>query len=325
MEFCSFLEIDRSGVWNDLNGSYRISIVKNSFLERIKEIEKVHVLHSDYLSKFLPDFNRTNNNPSTMVSIGAFNIHNAARIYCHQKKIQLITIPAPLANDSFGTNRICYSKMYQSIQGAFPIETIIDLGLLRKLPLSNNLLGIGEFIGLYTSLIDYCYSRDLDVPVDLTNYIVNLIKDVSITYKSIDLLLCKIAINLIFKCLLMRVNDDHQIGCGCDHIMGGFLENQLNIPHGQAVFLGSSISLLLFPDWAKFGLDISELIILGKRNKWISHGIIRKLHSLSFDQFIEKSLLSRPDRPTQLTGVLKTIKGDVWDQFDSLTAYAMKG
>ena len=111
---------------------------------------------------------------------------------------------------------------------------------------------------------------------------------------------------------------DHQIGCGIDHLLGGYLSAKLQIPHGHAIFLGCVVSSLLFPDWQDFGLTIDELISLGKSNGWLSNKIIEKLKGIKTEQLLLEAQVLRPDRLSILSTILRPKTGELWEQLSSL-------
>lgn len=321
IHFCSSLEENGVGVWEDSFGKYRITIDQINLMEKLRSIPNPRIFYSKGVADFLPELVNFNDgkSPSSAISIGTFNNHNTAKLFCIEKECHLITVPAPLSNDSFGTNRVQYQKYHPSTRGVFPSETIIDCNLIKQFPYSSNLLGLGEFIGLYFSIIDYCYSRNLEIPVDVINYIIKRCEKISRTITCDDSFCVQLGVNLIFKCLIMRKNIDHQIGCGIDHLLGGYLETKLNIPHGHAIFLGCLISTLFFPEWQEFGLDIHKLISFGKSNGWLTRAIINKLTEITPEYLVNGALKLRPDRPTMLRTVSPKKTGGMWEQLNSLT------
>lgn len=319
--FCSSLEENGFGVWEDSFGEYRITLDPINLIEKFMSIPNPRIFYSTSVTEFLPDIVDFNdgNNPSSAISIGTFDTHNSAKLFCIENKCHLITVPAPLSNDSFGTNRVQSQKNHRSMKGVFPSETIIDSNLISQFPYTINVLGLGEFIGLYFSIIDYYCIRGKEIPLDIIKHSVDRFETNIIQKKCVKDFYRQLGINLVFKCLIMRKNIDHQIGCGIDHLLGGFLEPRLNIPHGHAVYLGCILAYMLFPEWQKFGLDINKLISVGKSNKWLTYEIIESLKEITLKKLVNGALSLRPDRLSMLRSIETDKRGDLWEQLVSYT------
>jgi glycerol dehydrogenase-like iron-containing ADH family enzyme len=198
---------------------------------------------------------------TTVISLGSFPVHNRAK----GQQGHLIVVPVPLTNDSFCTNRCNHPNRVDSYPCQSPDEILIDLEILKAVDLQYNLLGWGEFISLYYSILDYSFSRKLRIPADLLFYISRLgTKLLGLhTMSDYDALLRHLSAGLILKCCVMYTALDHEIGCGGDHMIGNFLEKRYKLPHGQAVFYGAVLMAMLFPEWAKFGLSEEDLLKSG--------------------------------------------------------------
>jgi glycerol-1-phosphate dehydrogenase [NAD(P)+] len=191
----------------------------------------------------------------------------------------------------------------------FPRQTIIDIDLLKCFPLSKNALGFGEFVGLYCSLLDYCEVRAIPLSDSPLAFIVELFKESVQAYRAnSDTWLEITAICLIFKCLIMRENGDHQIGCGIDHMIAGVLKEVLQVPHGIAVYWGTIFALVLFPEWECFGLDLHTLLTVGTDLNLISSHEVQRVLSLEPFSLITAAMRLRPERPT----VLQTVLTERW-------------
>jgi len=321
IHFCSSLTQNSFGVWEDSFGDYTITIDKQNYLDKLRSIPNTRIFYSTNVKTLLPDIPKQNyeNPPLSVISIGTFDAHNAAKQYCSTNSVKLITVPAPLSNDSFGTNRVQSQKNHRSMKGVFPSETIIDSNLISQFPYTINVLGLGEFIGLYFSIIDYYCIRGKEIPLDIIKHSVDRFETNIIQKKCVKDFYRQLGINLVFKCLIMRKNIDHQIGCGIDHLLGGFLEPRLNIPHGHAVYLGCILAYMLFPEWQKFGLDINKLISVGKSNKWLTYEIIESLKEITLKKLVNGALSLRPDRLSMLRSIETDKRGDLWEQLVSYT------
>lgn len=323
IDFCRKLEESHDETWEDLLGEYRVSIGVNRLEERICDISRYEIISGKKLYDNLKK--DTHIHSQIIISIGSFETHNIARIKCLSEHKELITVPAPLSNDSFGTNRVNYPNEISSKNGVFPTETIFDFSLINKLPLNLSVLGIGEFVGLYFSVIDYCITRKQPIPLNVLDYIVSLIKALNTKLdQSKNSFLNSLSTGLTFKCLVMRKNQDHQIGCGIDHLLGKALENSLNIAHGEAVYLSGIITLLFFPEWEKFGLSLSDMLTIGRETKILSGNLLNNLSKLSYDQILQASLQSRPERPSMLRADIFTTQGyQLWEKLSSDIRFKM--
>lgn len=316
--FCLLLEEENYKIWRDSFGEYRISVNSYSLEERLLNYPDSKIFISDQIAAHLKNIKKTHvaDKSDTIISIGTFETHNQARIYCEKKEKYLITVPTPLSNDSFGTNRAQFQNISLSHESLYPSETIFDLELIKESPSSTNILGIGEFSGLFFSIIDYFLSRQQPVPLNVLDFIIERINlFTNLDLNNLDDIYRNLAINLVFKCLIMRKNIDHQIGCGIDHLIGGALERKLNISHGQAVYLGSIISMLIFPDWERFGLYLPQLITFGNKNGLVSQDLIDQVLKLDLTQLIQEAMNLRPDRPSMLRSISFVREGNIWAKF----------
>jgi len=320
--FCQKLEQSKTAVWKDRFGEYRVSFEKKALEDRAINHPGSFFFISENVERYLDSSIRINEieNSNTVFSIGSFQTHNSARLYCMETHKRLITIPVPLTNDSFGTNRVQFQKAQASQDSIFPVETIFDLDIFQNVPLSTNMLGVGECIGFYFSIIDYYQSRNQSIPDNILDYTLEKFHFFSIT-PQLDLryFYQQLSINLVYKCLIMRVNEDHQIGCGIDHLIGGVLEKKIKLPHGEAVFIGGIIAFILFPEWEQFGLSMTDLVTFGKRNRWLTKDVVDRVLDLDFRTVLTEAIVSRPNRPSMLRNLSLCNFGNVWEKIILLT------
>ena len=302
ISFCSNLPAHGSVEWTDEKGKYVISI-ENDLLGSciIGEcFEKIFI--SDYidtrpyLSKY--KFNCASRSDKVL-SIGTFKTHNKVKKFCWDNNLDFVTVPIPLSND-FGTNRI--SRLgFPSTTGKYPIKTVFNIYLINSTPILSNILGFGEFIGLYTSVIDYYSIRSQKIPNNVLKYIVDIVTCFTDIFnyasqKRIHLIIAA----LLFKVLIMRISPDYQIGCGSDHIFALYFEKRVNMPHGKAVYLGMLISLLLFPEWENFGLNFTNMEKLGIQTGIISKMDIETITAIAVSELLRNASRFRPNRPTNI-------------------------
>lgn len=239
---------------------------------------------------------KININATTILSLGSFPVHNRAK----GEAGHLITVPVPLTNDSFCTDRC----NHLGGGGSYPCrgvdEILIDLGILRAVDRHWNLLGWGELISLYYSILDYAHSRKIRIPADLLLYISQLGARL-LGFQSVndnDAFLRHLSTGLILKCYVMYTARDHEIGCGGDHMIGYILEKHYRLPHGKAVFYGAVMMASLFPEWAQFGLTQNELIEIGLSAALLDLELFEEIKRTP--NLIEKAIDTRPERMTLL-------------------------
>ncbi len=248
-----------------------------------------------------------------VISIGASYEHNEAKkcVIRHKPEKPLhIAVPVPLANDAFCTNRISHFNTVVascSSPGHFPDIIIIDFDLLRKLPDAYHRVGIGEFIGLYTSIFDYFKVRGAEPPQFLIDMIIQQTRSLLAYEKN---WLQHLSAALLFKCALMRLHGDHEIGASADHILSYGLDLYFRLSkrgmrkrytHGQLVYLSTLILLALFPEWQQDIFSVDRLLEKGLFLRILDP---QDLHSIfqpeTLWKLLAKGLELRPHRKTIL-------------------------
>ena len=305
INFCQKIPEEGSIIWQDKKGHYEIFRGEKI----LDACTTGKTFHEVYISDFLKDtivssrlFKKSDTSGSVL-SIGTFDTHNKARHFCTTHNFELITTPLPLANDSFGTNRIGVENS-PSLEGKYPCSTILDIELARNLPFSANLLGMGEFIGLYTSVIDFFLTRAETPPKNLLNFICELIWNLEKSFnKNQETFIMSLSTALLFKILIMRISTDYQIGCGADHIIANYLEKNHGMPHGKAVYTGVLFLLLIYPEWENFGLFFSELENLGIATGIISNNDLKLVTALDVFSLVTNAIKIRPFRSTLLNKI----------------------
>jgi glycerol-1-phosphate dehydrogenase [NAD(P)+] len=297
-QFARVAEGNISAVWEDEIGKYEIVFTDHyiSLLQSEGHEVLLDMKHCRVLAL---------NDKNYLVSIGGFLAHNEGKRLADIKGMPLVTIPTQLANDSFGTNRysITDNEQSASIESVFPVKTVFDIPFIRGNGMEKSLWGIGEFIGLYFSIIDYSLKTNQDFD-GLLSWIVDQLHDLdTLECEANDkIILKKIAILLTIKCLVMRANGKHEIGCGIDHSFARCFEKDPNIPHGKAVFLGSLLAYDLFPEWERYGLSMPLLIKMGKI-LGISRNDMDYLKSLNLQSLIRDAIQVRPKRSLALENI----------------------
>ena len=288
--------------WIDKFGKYEVIMGEKIIEKELKTFRNINIILSDYLQN-KPIFQnllrkKDENNSPHKISIGSFETHNSVKIQNNNNEYYLVTIPIPLTNDSFGTNRCSYNNL-PSFNCCFPDMTIFDLFFLTLFGQDFNVFGLGEFVGLYYSIIDYCLSRNLKLNEKLIGFISNIYNKLCFYFHYNKLLFIEyLSVALTIKCLIMRVNEDHQIGCCIDHLISGYIEKKSNIYHGKAVYLGSILSSALFPEWERFGISMYTIIKNGINIGIITNGDLINLCEMQ--NIIEESIRIRPNRNSLL-------------------------
>lgn len=305
VRFVARLSDASEAIWLDDLGSYRIRVGEGILGSELAQLSNARIVVSDFVRGYLPAIEcggQERPNPDSVVSIGASETHGAAKRLCQRLGCALVTVPIPLANDAFCTNRCDSAPAGPSYACVYPAQTIVDVGHLLALPLEANVAGLGEFVGLYCSAIDYCASREAPIPESLLGFVAESFRDLCEALRlDSRVFLRKLACCLVAKCLLMRANRDHQIGCGIDHLFAHHLGKVLEVPHGKAVYWGAILSLALFPEWEAFGLDLATLMSHGIDTSMISPKEACLIAGLDFPGAVQSSVKTRPGRPTQVS------------------------
>lgn len=282
--------------WEDRFGKYDVNFSDES-IEFCAQSYDYEILFKTKLSKVF--FFKTSN---YILSIGGFEAHNRGKIEANKRNSSLITVPTQLANDSFGTNRYSLqeNEFKASIGGIFPRKTIFDLSILLSNEMEKSLWGVGEYIGLYFSIIDYALKHE----ENFDELIIWTVKQIDELYSLLETrnrkaILKRIANLLTIKCLIMRANENHEIGCGIDHSFARYFEKNSLIPHGKAVYLGSLLTQCLYPEWEAWGIPLYKLINIGYYMN-ITTADIQYLKTLDLSDLINEASSLRPKRSFSL-------------------------
>jgi len=326
--FVRSLENNNKAVWTDRYGNTSVIIGKELLSELLQEWKR---RPQKYVVLSTPIIKNKINIPlnymfergsvkdvSKILSIGGAREHNIAKEFINNKQnkvIEFITVPIPLSNDSFGTNRFSPrygSVMTPSLESTYPSKIIIDLDILINIPVYLNIRGIGEIVGLYYSIRDYYSVRKLSPPKKAINNIeydiCRLIEALRIRKNWLKLL----AINLIKKCFIMRVFEDHQIGAGGDHLIAYGIEHYLkstnkpfeDFSHGRLVYLGLVVMASIFPEWEYGFFSLKNLINVGKNLNLIDHKDMELLVYMIRKGIIPIfAIKTRLQRPTSLSAI----------------------
>lgn len=267
------------------------------------EVEKLVMegkyLDGQYLWKNHPD-------SDIVIAIGAFSVQNQAKGLGKY----VITVPVPLTNDAFCTNRRSSKPSQASTTCAYPKEIIIDLDLLKSVDPSLNLLGVGELLSFYYSILDYSLSRNKDIPLQILYYLSKLSRELcdAIRGGEQERIVEILSAGLIMKCCVMTQNGDHQIGCCGDHLLGHHIAQHYQLPHGKAVFYGALIMASLFPEWGKYGLDETRLTEIGLETGLIDPVLLLEIKKLP--GLLKQAIAYRPGRLTLLRKFLDDMDYD---------------
>lgn len=302
--FCLNFPHEGSVEWKDEIGSYEIVIENDFFDSRLSDDSFREIFISMNIQSYLNHNNihfRNSDESTDVLSIGSFETHNKAKYFSNSHNFRLITVPVPLTNDSFGTNRISILSG-PSVEGDYPAKTIFDINLIDSIPFRINVLGVGEFISLFTSIIDFYSIRSPKIPDSIIMFIGEIASRLlSTSEQGSKKFIHLLASALLFKILIMRISPDYQIGCGVDHILAGYFEKVLKIPHGKAVYIGMLISLLLFPEWEKYGFSFSNMENYGIRIGIISPSDLDKATAIKVSDIILNACKMRPARLTKIS------------------------
>ena len=337
--FVKLLKDNNKAVWRDEYGNTYVIIGRDLLSELIQEWKRCSQNYVVVASPIIKDkINIPSNclfkkgvveDVSKILSIGGAKEHNVAKEFLFKnnknKFIELITVPIPLSNDSFCTNR--FSPRYgnivtPSLGSTYPSKIIIDLDILNEIESNGNMGGIGEVVGLYYSIWDYYSVRKLSPPMEIiTNIEYDIRKLITEVKNSEKKWLKLLSLELIKKCFIMRVFKDHQIGASGDHLIAYGIEYYLknmnkfsdNFSHGKLVYLGSIVMAALFPEWEYRFFSLKNLIDVGINLKLINYEDLDLLvYMMKKGMIIDFAIKTRPKRPTSLSAISQTgIRGSI--------------
>jgi len=330
-DYAKVIQIKNTNTWIDKYGSTKISfgpylisnLIKKWNQKGTKYIICLSPLVRRYLGiekakiRFIGKYSR---NIKWILSIGGAREHNSAKEYLFSTdkscSTKLVTAPAPLSNDSFGTNLSspCFGNVIvPSRQSAYPAQILIDSSILEDMREEFNISGVGEVMGLYYSLKDYFAVRKLSPTRDLLLKIERSVQNLAIKLKTKDAIWLKLlAIALIEKCLFMRIISDNQIIAGGDHLiayaidycsMNREYEHFSKLSHGEKVYWGSIVMAALFPEWEYGFFSLKKLIAFGFEIGIIEHKTYGLLEKCLKNGLIELAIKMRPNRLTILSSI----------------------
>lgn len=288
--------------FDDCYGNYKILRVSKliNYLEN-KYFKNIIIGSNIILSH---DFMISENSKELLV-IGSASDMSKAKEVSLANNLRLITIPTLLSNDAFATNRVDQEDGCESLESVYPIETVFVTDVLQEAPIEIHMLGIGEILSLYTSIIDYmstesnCLSEKRFGELYFFNIVHRLL---SIDRKSIsnESIIISLIEGLVYKTLLMRFQGDHTIGAGIDHILSRVLEKRFSWSHGKSCILSLIVSLLLFPNWQCYPFTPDLLL-----NRCIDLGLINQVDieliaNMDFKEWANDALILRSNRKTCL-------------------------
>jgi len=330
-KFISELILYNHGAWVDNAGFMNIDIGKGILSKELRKLRQqfkcCYILASTEAREILKlsQYDSVTRNYRYMknldcfASIGGAREHNSIRELVLAKyndlNIYYLTAPTALTNDAFCTNRSspCFDQIkIPSRQSVYPSRIIIDLELIKSIGNELNIYGVGELVGLYYSMRDYYSTKKYLFIKKIICKIHDNIQNQMVTSKTIERhdFNKLLAINLLMKCLIMRANGDHQIGTGGDHLISYALRCSiiskikwvdLELSHGQLVYLGSMIMAALFPEWDYHTFSIKGLLDMGISLGLLNDKVFHFLLSEFRPSLIRLALKMRPVRSTILS------------------------
>lgn len=300
--FIQELLLHDKATWKDEFGNFKV-VYFNNFYKKWSKFNDCKVIKSHYIKIPVDNIGKYDK----IITIGGFLVHNMGKIEAEKLNKKLITIPVPLSNDSFGTNR-CSSgadEKEASYECVFPNKVVFDLELLTDIGVEKNIYGFGEYTGLYFSIIDYYLKTKKSPDIKLLNYITTNFFEIFNFYinNNYEEFLKRLSAMLVFKCIVMRSNLKHEIGCGIDHSFARVLEIDYGMNHGRSVYLGCILSSVLFPEWEIWGLSTTCLVDVGLKLNVIVPSDINLLKNVNVKELIAKAITVRKKRRTMLNNL----------------------
>jgi len=325
--FLRKLHCNNYGIWKDTYGITLIRIGENVLNKHLRKLNKQKyavVISPTIIQKINISSNLSMScncirDLNSILSIGGALEHNFAKelIFTHHKdkEVHYVAVPVPLSNDSFCTNRSshCLGRIeIPTRETLYPSEILIDISLLKNVNQRLNLMGLGEAIGFYYSLMDYCIVRKMLPPKKIMTIIERQVSKLALHSKRLNKRnwLKKLSMVLLLKCLVMRINRDNQIGAGGDHLLAYAFEHSQKIynkysvkkfTHGEYVFIGSILMASLFPEWQFGFFSLKNLLNFGRTAGLLKNQVISLLVKQPKMALVKLSLQLRPRRPTVLS------------------------
>ncbi len=250
-----------------------------------------------------PTFSVLKSDKKQILSIGRSRLHEEARKLAWTTGLLYSTCPIPLSNDCFATDRAGGSLSRPADILTFPSDIILDWGLCLGEGFDENRFGLGEVLGLVTSVRDFA---QITGDVAITNFVAEI--DFAVehlfaswidTEKGATIKLALLGAYLSMKGLLIRVAGTNNIVAGCDHLISYELARMgLKWPHGRLIAAGVLLSIPLFRDGTNDRLKRIASFCFSVNLLRVED--LRSIIDLGIGNILKKALITRPERKTVL-------------------------
>lgn len=242
-----------------------------------------------------------------ILSVGSAEAHDQARRYSMETGHPYVTCPIPLANDSFSTNRLLGAANCAAFKTQFPCIVVLDWDLCRGVGTESNVLGLGEAIGLITSMRDFVKSMERTDGDELISFVDSITNDLLSCWTQQEtatqmLRIPKLAACLSVKGLLIQLLGTNTAIASCDHLVAYELSVRgIEWPHGKLVLAGVLLTLPLVHDYSES--ETNRLMKLAMETKLLTSDNVRCILGQDIADILKAAPARRPRRNTSLRGL----------------------
>jgi glycerol dehydrogenase-like iron-containing ADH family enzyme len=238
-----------------------------------------------------------------ILSVGRTVVHDQARSCAAEAGVSYATCPLPLSNDSFCTDRYGGEPSRAARRLDFPAAIILDWGLCESAGLDANKPGLGEAMGLVTSVRDFALcsaEHAAEECVPLVDAAVDLLFE---SWNSADTppqrKLALLGASLSLKGLMIGLLATNDIVAGCDHMVSYELKHRgVGWPHGSLVAAGVLMTLPLF-DGVPEGM-VDKLTRSSLTTGLLTIADLQRLERMDIGEVLNGAVNTRPERNTLL-------------------------
>lgn len=242
-----------------------------------------------------------------IMSVGSAEAHDQARRCSMETGHSYVTCPIPLANDSFSTDRVLGSVNCAAFKTQFPCIVVLDWDLCRSVGVESNVFGLGEAIGLITSMRDFVKTMERNDGYELISFVDSITEDLLLCWTQQEtptqrLRIPKLAAYLSVKGLLIQLLGTNTPIASCDHLVAYELSLRgFEWPHGKLVLAGVLLTLPLVHDYSES--EANRLMKLAIETKLLTPANVHRILRQDIADILKAAPARRPRRNTSLRGL----------------------
>jgi glycerol dehydrogenase-like iron-containing ADH family enzyme len=236
------------------------------------------------------------------IAVGGAQQFELARAHAAKSNTPYVVCPKSLSTDAFATDRYHGNLDQAAMKGYFASAIVLDSSFLAEPSDREQSLGLGEAIGLLTSLHDQSQCTNVHLPSCFLSQVESLL--VSLAKSWLENApraqrLLQLAFVLMFKGLLIRTFGGNGPIASCDHLIAYELRRRgYQARHGTLVILGLLLSAKLVlhnaEEWVTRAAEIAFKYRLLEREDLVS------LLNLDLVDVLLRAPRNRPQRETIL-------------------------